>query len=223
MINKINYILIPFFAIAALIINPSNAQGNAIKQGVDYEILKTPLAPDSKGSPDKVDVQEFFSLVCIHCYNFENTLANWVSKNSRKINFTRTQFVLPGSGLGAPILGEVYYTLEAMGVADGLMIPAYKAMLEERISFSDDKALTNWLTRNKVDLKKFAETRKSFGVNAAVGAAQRRVAESEVQSTPQLVIGGKYRIIANSSFEQVLQVADALITKVEFEKKSSKK
>lgn len=217
--NILSVLMVLTLSVSAGFANIAFAQ-KAIVQGVDYELLKNPLPPHTGAnvSDKKVDVIEFFSLTCGHCYDFENILENWVRKNSTKINFVRSQYVYPGSGLGNTVLGEVYFTLEAMGLGDKMLIPAYKAIQMERVNFADQKQLDAWLTRNNVDTKTFAETRASFGIKTTMNIAQKRVTDAEVESTPQLIIDGKYRIIAQSSLERVLEVADGLVAKVQYEK-----
>ena len=220
----ISKITINLFFLILLIscIGANLAHAEPIKLGEDYELLENPLPPHANGDPAKIDIHEFFSLVCIHCYNFEEPLHKWVEQNKNKINFDRTQYVFEGSSLGSPILGEIYYSFKAMGIEDRMLLPTYRAIFEEKIDLTNDDMMSRWLQKNSVDVEQFNQTKKSFGVNTAMSLANRRVIEADVKSTPQIIVDGRYRIINAHSQDRILEVADALIVLAQFERKKKK-
>lgn len=196
------------------------AQAQTIQAGKDYEVLTKPLAVDNS---KKISVIEFFSYGCPHCYSFEAELSPWKNLNKSKIDFQASPVIFPGTRWGEAYFAEIYYTLEAMGLLEKYHEIVFTAVQKEQMNLGDEKILTAWLEKNKINAAKFAETRKSFGVNTQINAAKQRMNDAGVDSTPQIIVAGKYRVFSRGDFKTILSVADALITREAFAMKRSTK
>src|ERR1700735_4387531 len=82
----------------------------SIVAGHDYTVLDVVQRHENNG---KLDVVEFFSWGCPHCYEFYPKLARWLATLPKDTNFKR----IPVS-LGHPeweALARAYYALQATG------------------------------------------------------------------------------------------------------------
>jgi protein dithiol oxidoreductase (disulfide-forming) len=94
---------ISFLALAFLAMSTSQA---GIIAGHDYVVLSTPQRQDVNG---KIEVMEFFSWACPHCYEFYPKLARWLSTLPKDTSFRR----FGASGMGGA--GEGFLRLAGDG------------------------------------------------------------------------------------------------------------
>ena len=91
----------------------ADAQGGTPVAGQDYKPVATPGNPTAPAGT--VDVVEFFSYACPHCFEFEPTLESWLKKKPAGIHFHR----LPVHFLqNYTNFQPMYFALEAMDVVD---------------------------------------------------------------------------------------------------------
>lgn len=207
-------------ALLMAVLISTGAQAQTIQAGRDYEVLAKPLAVNNDG---KISVVEFFSYGCSHCFDFEAELKPWAKSNANKVNFQSSPVIFPGTRWGEAYFADIFYTLEAMGVLEQYHSLVFNAVQKQRLNFADDKVLGQWLDAQKINAAKFFEVRKSFTVSTQVNRAKKLMEDAGVDSTPQLIVAGKYRVITAGSFKRMLETADALITRESFEAKRIKK
>jgi thiol:disulfide interchange protein DsbA len=88
----------------------AQAQGGPV-EGTHYVKLSTPLAV-SLPADKKIEVVEFFSYGCPHCYNLEPLLEPWVRKLPADVSFRQ---VPVGFSFQFQVMQKTYYALEEMG------------------------------------------------------------------------------------------------------------
>src|ERR1700723_4556317 len=111
---------ISIFALTFLALSTS-LQASIIA-GHDYVVLSTPQRQESNG---KIEVVEFFSWGCPHCYEFYPKLSHWLSTLPKDAAFKRVPV-----GLGHPeweALARAYYALQSTGDVDRLDMSAGQA------------------------------------------------------------------------------------------------
>jgi len=178
----------------------------AIVEGKDYELLAKPQ-PTPAG---KVEVIEFFSYHCIHCFNLEPAIAAWAKKLPKDVQFRREQIVW---GQQMEPLARLFATLKTTKMMDRLHVPAITAMVQQRVNLADEAELGKFLAAQKgVDVKAFMQVYKSFGMNAQVARASQMTRDYAIQATPTIVVGGKY-VAKAAEPAQLLKVVDELIIK----------
>lgn len=191
---------------AALTVPALQAQG-APREGTDYRRLGKPAPTDT--GPGQVEVLEFFSYSCIHCYRFEPLMTEWMRKLPKEIVVRR---VPVGFNAAFEPMQRLYYTLEAMGKLDALHDKAFKAIHEERERFNSLDAVADWAAKQGLDRQTFSQTYQSFGVSGKVKRALQLQDAYEVEATPSLGIAGRYIVPGQAA--RTLVVADALIARV---------
>jgi len=195
--------------IAALVAAPLIALAQGAKP--QYTELNPPQPTDTDGK--KVDVVEFFWYGCPHCYNLEPLLETWTKKLPPDVQFRRIPAVFNERwGHDAAI----YYTFEALGVLDKLHRPFFDAIHRDHLRTDDAQAMTEWLSRQGVDPKKFFDTMKSFGVQSKTRRAAQLSVAYRIDGTPAMAVQGRYTVSADQggSREGMLDTVSYLVNMV---------
>lgn len=180
----------------------------AFKPGVDYDLIEPPQPTED---PSKIEVKEFFSHGCSHCYEFEPDLNAWLRKKPASVMFVRQPV-----SFGRPqwaTYARIYLTAEALGVADKVQPEVYKILHEEKKPLQDDKEIEELFVKQGVSKGDFEAAYKSFAVEMKVKQADGTVEKYGVTGTPTLVVNGKYRISPEKakSFARMIEITNALI------------
>lgn len=197
----------------------AGASPTAPVNGSDYRTLDKAQQTDSG---KKVEVTEFFWYSCPHCSALEPALEAWVKKQGDKINFKRVPVAFRDSFIPQQ---KLYYSLEALGWVNALHGKVFRAIHVERQPLDTDKQIADFIAKQGVDTKKFAETYNSFGIQSKVQRATQLQAAYKVDGVPMIAIDGRYitspSIIGASLgnrpeailHDATLQVMDWLVTK----------
>lgn len=162
------------------------------------------------GSNGQIEVMEFFSYGCPHCFNFDPILTKWTAAQKKDISFVR----VPVS-FGRPewqALGRLHITLKAMGLSDKLDPLVFSAYHNDRVKLGDEKIRNEWLTKQGVDVKKFNDTWRSFGVDSQAKRAEQLSANYRIQGVPSLAINGRF--LVEGEGDQSLKTVDELIQRI---------
>jgi thiol:disulfide interchange protein DsbA len=200
----LRHILTLAIAALGLAAGPALAQ---LRAGQDYTLLNPPQATEGGG---KVEVIEFFSYACGHCYKLEPFLASWAKKLPPDVTFRR----VPGVGSAAwTQLGALFYSLEAMGKLDPLHDKAFDAMHKENVNLASPKIREQWLAKNGIEAAQYAGVEKSFSVQSKLSRANQLMGAYKVDGVPMVVVNGKYVTSTShaGSPERVVPVVEQLI------------
>jgi len=96
----------------------------------------------------------------------------------------------------------VFYTFEVLGVLARLHRPFFDAIHRDRLSTRDSVSFNDWLQKNGVEVKKFDETVKSFGVQSKVRRATQLSAAYRIDGTPALAVHGRFTVSAEQARTQ---------------------
>ncbi|GGC63942.1 thiol:disulfide interchange protein DsbA/DsbL [Undibacterium terreum] len=209
-------------AITALALAASTAFASPAspKDGADYQTLKSPQSSQTVGK--KIEVIEFFMYHCPACNELEPALQEWVKKQGDNIVFRRIH--VPHTGPADPE-AHLFLTLQAMKNEDALHDKIERTWHVEHQRLLTDADNINWAAKNGLDKAKFTEVYNSFAVTTQLRNLARVVAGYQVDSTPTLVVDGRY--LTNPAmvdeanpgtprptlYKATLQVVDALIAK----------
>jgi protein dithiol oxidoreductase (disulfide-forming) len=180
--------------------------------GHDYMVLAVPQRQETSG---KIEVIEFFSWGCPHCYEFYPMLARWKATLPKDATFKRVPV-----GLGHPEwdnLARAYYALQSTGDAARLDSQIFEAIHKEHVSLFDEQSITAWVGKHGVNVAKFTEAYRSFGVNTSVGQAEEAAVGYRVAGIPTIAVAGKYTVTGDH--KTILTVSDELIAKARAEEK----
>lgn len=180
------------------------AQVPGLKEGTDYRKV-SPTAPVDTPA-GQVEVVEFFAYTCVHCFNFEPLLKDWIK--TKPANVVVRRVPVRFNAAFEP-LQKLYFALEAMGKVDELHDKVFKAIHEERQRLNDFDAIAAWVAKQGVDKAKFTEVFNSFGVVGKAKRATQLQDAYQVEGTPALGVAGRFYIPGQGP--RTLTIANALI------------
>lgn len=165
---------------------PLMASPASPKAGVEYLVL-TPPQPTDSGK--KIEVTEFFAYYCPHCYAFEPALAAWVKKHGNDIVFKRVHIARDDSVMPQQ---RLFYTLEALGLLDKYHDKVFAAMHRQRLPLDTDEKVFDWAAGAGLPRARFIDTYRSFGVQARMDQAVRKMELYGISQWPMVAIDGRY-------------------------------
>lgn len=176
----------------------------ALREGSDYRRLARPAPVEAPAG--KVEVVEFFSYTCVHCFNFVPVFNQWKKSLGPEVLVKRNPV---GFNASFEPLQRLYYTLEALGKLDSHHERVFKAIHEERQRLNTVDAMAQWAERNGLDRNAFVQTFNSFGVAGKARRATQLQDAYEVEGTPALGIAGRFYVPGQAA--RTVQIANALI------------
>ena len=220
-------------AAAVLVLSTSAAVGAAAPggtatwtEGVNYFLI-VPVRPTSL-PPGKVEVTEVFSYACPACNIFVPT----IHKLKASLPPNAVLDYLPASFNPAedwPMFQLAYLTAQTLGIADQNHDAMFNAIwqsgelavmdpvshnIKSRVPTIEDAAKF-YQAKSGVPVAKFLETSKGFTVDNKVRAAEEMLQRYRVDSTPTIVVNGKYRLTVGSAGgpDQVIELVKWLVAK----------
>lgn len=190
---------------------PSTATKNVVA-GVDY-------SPISGGEPfdtpaGKVEVAEVFNYVCPACAGFDPVFQEWKKKQPAYVHVV---YVPADFRPDFKAYARAYYAAAALGLVEKTHEAVYKAIHEDHTLPGEGMTLepakiAAFYAKYGADPAEFQDLMTSFSVDAQVNKAHQFMMQSQIRSTPSLVIGGKY-LVKGKTREDMLKNADALIAR----------
>ncbi len=180
---KIKSLLLMFLLLTAM----TWVHALEITEGIEYETLDN---PQPVSTTDKIEVIEFFSYACPHCYNLEPEVVAWLKNKPENIHFIQVPAIFNKQW---EAFARVFYTAEVLGVKDKVHQQIFDAIHgpgKKIRSLDDLKAI---FVANGVDAKVFEQTLSSFSVATKVRQAKAKTKSYGVDSVPMIIVQGKYR------------------------------
>jgi thiol:disulfide interchange protein DsbA len=151
-----------------------------------YAVMTDPQPTDAG---KKVEVIEFFSYTCPHCFGFDPGLKEWVKKQGDNIVFKRIPVGFRPDWVPHQ---KVYYALEAMGKVEEYHQQIFDAVHVQHAQLRTDEDMINFMVKLGLDKQKFTDAYTSFSVNAKVKRVSQLLPNYKVEGVPLIVIDGRY-------------------------------
>ena len=183
---------------------PVVPEGPEPRLGTDYQPIDPPQTLTSL--PGKVEIAEVFSYTCIHCARLQALLPPWEATLPAQVNFVQAPM---SHGAFEPI-ARGFYAAQAMGVLEATQAGMFKALAEQqRLGAGKIDDIAKLYGELGVDAEALKATAASFAVNTQISRSQKTLVRWGVESTPTLVVAGKYRVppTADRGHEGMLQTA----------------
>ncbi|MBB6248102.1 thiol:disulfide interchange protein DsbA/DsbL [Rhodanobacter sp. A1T4] len=195
-------------------------------EGKNYFLID-PAQPTSH--PGKVEVTEVFSYACPACNSFHTTMDELV----KSLPSNAVVVYLPASfrpDENWPLFQRAFYAAQALGVAD----KTYDAMFDAswktgELSTYDLQAgkpkpheawptiddVAKFYAKYGVDPKQFVGVANSFSINTQMKRADDELKALGVDSTPTIVVNGKYRLTPKDAggLPQTIELVQWLVSK----------
>jgi thiol:disulfide interchange protein DsbA len=180
--------------------------------GQNYKVL-SPAQPTSS-SADQVEVAEFFMYSCPHCYHFEPYVQDWLKTKPDYVNFIRIPTVWNDL---VKLHAEAFYSAQALGKGEEMHEPFFEEMHERNNYLQSMDSVAEFFGRFGVDRETVAKTMDSFSVHTKVQRADELARRYRVDSTPSIVVNGKYLTNATMAggFDRLIDLVNALTAEEE--------
>lgn len=186
-----------------------------------------PAQPTSH--PGKIEVTEVFSYGCPACNGFHSTVDR-IAKSlppGAVMNYLAASF-RPDENW--PLYQRAFYAAQALGVVDKTHDAMYDAVwksgelstynlkasgLKPRSAWPTIEDAAKFYAKYGVDPKEFVAVANSFTVNTQMKRADDLMKAYGVDSTPTMIVNGKYRFTASSAggYPQAIELTQWLVAK----------
>lgn len=173
------------------------------KEGEHYIVLAKPTPPAS----GKVEITEVFSYACPHCAHFQPYANQLKSKLPAGATFSYMPVVFNPSW---EPLARAFYVAQSLGVLDKTHQALFDALHRDHKPLRSIEDLAGFYAAHGVDPKTFISTAQSFVVEGNLSQGRERAMAYQIESTPTLIVNGKYRLDAASAGGQGQAVELAL-------------
>jgi thiol:disulfide interchange protein DsbA len=182
----------------------ASAGGDQWKEGTHYFLIE-PAIP-SERTDGKIDVTEVFSYACPAC----NFFYPGAAKLKKALPANAAMDYVPASFMANedwPMFQRAYLTAVTLGIAEkshdamfdavwkpnaplGTMNPDGRTLKRQMPTIED---AAKWYAQYGVKAEDFVATANSFAINAKMKRADAFLKAAGVESTPTIVVAGKYR------------------------------
>ena len=193
-----------------------DAPQGAFIEGEHYLLIENPRRIRS----DQIEVMEFFGYACIHCYNFDPILADWVQEKGSSIKFIQTPAI---SSEYWRLLGQNFLTYQELGEQDKYHTPFFRAVHTGARTFRDEESLAEFYEQLGGEKQAYTNAFNSVGVASELANADSMARRLRVAMVPAIVIQGKYLVRTSASVgpKRMLDVMDYLVAKELAERSNS--
>src|SRR5690554_1268474 len=177
--------------------------------GVNYVEIDDPQP--FKPLEGQIEVVEVFGYTCPACATFEPVISAWKQRQPDDVRVTL--LAAPFGGFWMPY-AKAYYAAEAQGLVDATHQAMFDAVHRQRslpVQGVGNDAIAAFYAEHGADARAFAQTMESFAVSGQMRRARQFVDRTGVDSTPTMVVNGRYRVIAGQDFQEVLRTVDYLV------------
>lgn len=151
-----------------------------------YKEIK-PAQPTRSG--DKIEVLEVFFYGCIHCYNLEPFVKQWLVTKPDNVAFYRMPVVFRED---YKPLAQAFYTAEKMGVLDKVHEQLFSAIHKERLQLFTEAPLKEFFVGQGINGDEFTRVYNSAEISTKVTQAEVMARRYMISSIPTVIVNGKY-------------------------------
>lgn len=190
--------------------NIAYGQVERFVDGTHYVTLDVPV---NTRDSSKIEVIEAFWYGCSHCFRFEPLIEDWKANAPDDIDFMR--FPALWNGL-MKIHAQIYYTAEALDAIDIVHEPVFNAINLEGNRLQNERQIGELFAAHGIDEEAFSRAFNSFGVRTRVNQAESRMQDYRIQSTPNMIVNGKYLIATGPNVptqQMMLDIVDFLVAR----------
>lgn len=178
------------------------------REGEHYQ--KVPAVGSARG--DGIEVVEFFSYGCVHCFNFDPAVESWSEKLGDDVQFKRVPAVFNSTW---EFLAQAFYTAEALGVAEEMHLPLFRAIHTDSINIGDPQLMAKlFADHGGIKAEDFALAFDAFSVRSKVQQSKAQGRAMRLRAVPSMVVGGQYVVdgsMLKGGNEEMLEVVDYLV------------
>ena len=210
--QKIFALLLALIAIGILVAlfwqTYQTGNNSQILEGRDYTLVEKPR----RIRGEKIELIEFFSYACVHCYRLEPILKDWLSNQQDKIAFVQIPAVMNEYWT---ILGKHYFTLQRLGKLDSNHMDIFNAIHSSGKTFDSETKLFDFVKKTAIEFDSYEKMFRSIEVESELQKSNQMARRLKITAVPTLVVQGKYIVKTGRGMglRRAKQVAEFLIDK----------
>ncbi len=185
--------------------------------GTHYDVFESrkPLLGDG----EKIELVEFFSYGCGHCFNAEPYMHAYAGQVADDVVFRR---VPVSFNPFFEKLARGYYAAEALGASEDSHIAIFDAIHIKRKQFQSVSDIADFYAQYGVDKEQFIKAFDSFSINAQLERDKKLSQAYQITGVPTVIVNGAYKTggVKAGNYSTWFQILDS-ITKLEREKKAA--
>lgn len=185
-----------------------NADDAQFQEGRHYVRFSEPLPVAS----EKIEVLEFFSYGCPHCFTFEPYVQEWKKDLPANVEFQQIPSVMSQS---TEVYAKMFYAAEEMGILDKVHAALFNSVQVTRKQISTDEQIAAMAKSFGVDGNKFLEVMRSFDVDSRVRKGMQTMRAYRISGVPAVTVNGRYLTGGGmvGNFSELVKVLDYLVAK----------
>lgn len=173
-------------------------------------VLINPSQPTSTGN--KIEVLEVFSYACSHCAHFQP----YAEKLKASLPANAEFVLLPADFQPRWVLfARGFYVAKGLGLIDKTHHAMFDAIYRDNQPMNTLDQVADFYARYGADKAAFLSTAESFVIEGDLAHAHQSEVNYGIDSTPTLIVNGKYRVVANAGekigFDEMVEIAQYLV------------
>lgn len=173
-------------------------------------VLINPSQPTSTGN--KIEVLEVFSYACSHCAHFQP----YAEKLKASLPANAEFLLLPADFQPRWVLfARGFYVAKGLGLIDKTHQAMFDAIYRDNQPMNTLDQIADFYAGHGADKATFLSTAESFVVEGGLAHAHQMEVHYGIDSTPTLIVNGKYRVVANAGenigFDEMVEIVQYLV------------
>ena len=179
-----------------------------IIEGRDYTLVEKPR----RIRGERIELIEFFSYACVHCYRLEAILKDWIPNQKDKIEFVQIPAVMSNYW---SILGKHYFTLKRLKKLDRHHIGIFNSIHSSGRIFDSEEKLFDFVKTTNIEFDSYEKIFRSIEVKSDIQRANQMARRLKISAVPTFVVQGKYIVTTGRDvgLRRAKQVVEFLIDK----------
>ncbi|MDZ4218562.1 MAG: DsbA family protein [Methylobacter sp.] len=183
---------------------PAEPSEPAAILGRDYTELNLPQPTGT----NKIEVLEFFSYGCSHCFHLHHDLSAWSQKMPKDVELTYVPVIFRDS---AEPLARAFYAIEGTPDFQKMHEAIYRGLHVENANLFDLASIAAFIAKSGSNGDRFTASYNSFSTGSKITRAKQMIRSYAIQGTPTLVVNGKY-VISGLQPADTIRVLNSVIS-----------
>ncbi|MEO6690437.1 MAG: thiol:disulfide interchange protein DsbA/DsbL [Dokdonella sp.] len=177
--------------------------------GKSYQLIDPPQ-PTTTGN--KIEVLEVFSYACPHCAHFQPYADQLKASLPKNAEFV----LLPADFQPRWVaFARSFYVAKSLGLVEKTHQALFDAIYRDNRTINSLDDIAGFYAEHGANKDSFLSTVQSFVVDGQMASGHDREVKYGIDSTPTLIVNGKYRITANTEqkigFDEMVAIAQSLV------------
>ena len=203
-----------FWGIALALLLAGCGQKESAAPGTAAAYVPVEPAQAVEAPAGKIEVIEFFSYACIHCYRLNSLAKAWASAQPPDVVFRRIPVTFDRPQL-VP-LARLFYALEANGLLGAHDEAVFAAIHDKGESLMTEEAVLAWVAARGIEMKTFRAAWDAPETQARLDRAAAQTRAYQVNGTPAIYAAGRWavKLEAASGYEHLMELTGKLVDKL---------